>query len=279
MDYYDIFEKIKLNSIQIHFDADNGLPLEKGVSKFGGMPDLPPEFNWFTYTGESFITGEIAERPLSFLAQINCAEAHSYDRDNRLPDHGMLYFFYELETMAWGYSAADYGCARVYYYGGDLSRLQTRDFPENMRVECRLPEAPIHFTEKYELPDCEEFDPDNYTELWEEYQENLEDAGFVQEDYITKLLGYSDTIQGEMTQQCEAIATELALKNGEPPQENSAGFPRSSAQWKLLFQLDTVSKSDFELMFGDCGRIYFFIREDDLKNLNFDKTWLILQCG
>ncbi|MEG1930997.1 MAG: DUF1963 domain-containing protein [Anaerovorax sp.] len=32
-------------------------------------------------------------------------------------------------------------------------------------------------------------------------------------------------------------------------------------------------------MFGDCGRLYYFIRTEDLKKQCFDRVWLIVQCG
>ena len=31
-------------------------------------------------------------------------------------------------------------------------------------------------------------------------------------------------------------------------------------------------------MFGDCGRIYFYIRREDLVQRRFDRVWLIQQC-
>ena len=49
-------------------------------------------------------------------------------------------------------------------------------------------------------------------------------------------------------------------------------------RWMLLFQLDTVEQGDFELMFGDCGHIYFYITKEDLAARRFDRIWLILQC-
>lgn len=49
-------------------------------------------------------------------------------------------------------------------------------------------------------------------------------------------------------------------------------------RWMLLFQLDIVENDDFELMFGDCGHIYFYITKEDLSERKFDNTWLILQC-
>jgi uncharacterized protein YwqG len=32
-------------------------------------------------------------------------------------------------------------------------------------------------------------------------------------------------------------------------------------------------------MFGDVGKIYYWIREDDLEKHDFDRVWLVLQCG
>ena len=49
-------------------------------------------------------------------------------------------------------------------------------------------------------------------------------------------------------------------------------------RWMLLLQLDTIECDDFELMFGDCGHIYFYITKEDLKARRFDNIWLILQC-
>ena len=49
--------------------------------------------------------------------------------------------------------------------------------------------------------------------------------------------------------------------------------------WRLLFQMEEGIADELGLMFGDCGSIYFYIREEDLQARNFDRVWLILQCG
>ena len=51
------------------------------------------------------------------------------------------------------------------------------------------------------------------------------------------------------------------------------------ADWRLLLQLDVVDQGDFTLMFGDGGRLYFYMRKEDLQNRRFDRMWLIQQCG
>ena len=53
---------------------------------------------------------------------------------------------------------------------------------------------------------------------------------------------------------------------------------QEAQRWQLLFQLDSLGNDEFELMFGDCGRIYFYITKEDLKQKRFDRSWLILQC-
>ena len=82
------------------------------ASKLGGKPYLPADFAWPTYKSvEDGIT-----RPLSFFCQFNLEKVKSYDKDNLLPARGMLYFFYDCASSAWGYDPADEGAARVFYF-------------------------------------------------------------------------------------------------------------------------------------------------------------------
>jgi uncharacterized protein YwqG len=47
----------------------------------------------------------------------------------------------------------------------------------------------------------------------------------------------------------------------------------------LLLQLNSIESVDAdELMFGDCGAIYFYISRQDLKNKRFDRIKFELQC-
>jgi len=47
----------------------------------------------------------------------------------------------------------------------------------------------------------------------------------------------------------------------------------------LLCQISSFDEDGAELMFGDCGLIYFSIKKEDLEKKNFDNIWLVLQCG
>jgi uncharacterized protein YwqG len=57
----------------------------------------------------------------------------------------------------------------------------------------------------------------------------------------------------------------------------AAEAARHQYEWRLLLQVDT--DDDAKMMWGDAGRIYFWIRDEDLRARRFDKTWLVFQCG
>lgn len=279
MDLSAVFDEIKKNAIKLDFKNIIKEDLPVGTSKFGGKPDLPKDFKWFYYEGEDF-SGETKKRPLSFLAQINCKEVKKYDEDNLLPEKGIIYFFYELSTMTWGYDPQHKGSAKVFYFDGDISELNRVDFPSDMQEDFKLPEIELGFCKKYDLPYYDEFIELHQYESWDEYDEIRALKGYDQEEVISKLLGYADVIQNGMLLECEEVVNGIycgAIPEIEP--EKLKQMKENCNQWQLLLQLDTISTDDFELMFGDCGRIYFYIKKDDLKNCKFDDCWLILQCG
>lgn len=283
MDCRKAFEELKRNTIELRFDMAAEGKAEKGASKFGGNPDLPEGFQWSYFTTDTFDDDEVKPRPLAFLAQVNCAEVSAYDKEGLLPEKGMLYFFYELGSQKWGFDPADKGCARVFYYAGGMEELAETELPEDMEENSRLPEIPVSFWNRDDVPDWAEYaeyhdaggDYEEYGEAREKLTGNEEDSG------ITKLLGYADIIQGSMLSECE-LAGRRGIDIGhswpEMTDSEKARFLKDSQEWILLFQLDTVEKGDFELMFGDCGRIYFFIRKEDLRNQDFENIWLCLQC-
>jgi uncharacterized protein YwqG len=43
----------------------------------------------------------------------------------------------------------------------------------------------------------------------------------------------------------------------------------------LLLQVDS---DDVGMMWGDGGRLYFWIREQDARRADFSNVWMILQC-
>lgn len=88
--------------------------LSTGSSKLFGNPDVWEDFEW-PYIEEN---GE--KYDLTFMCQINCPQTAAFDERGLLPETGILYFFYDLDTMP---EAPDEKSARVLWYNGELSAL------------------------------------------------------------------------------------------------------------------------------------------------------------
>ena len=88
--------------------------LPAGSSKLFGNPDVWDGFEW-PHIEEN---GEKSD--LTFMCQIDCAKAEGFDESGLLPKTGILYFFYDLDTMP---EAPDEKSARVLWYNGELSAL------------------------------------------------------------------------------------------------------------------------------------------------------------
>ena len=269
------------NEIRISYTESDGL-LSETSSKIGGKPALPADFIWTEYNGKGYCDDEYVKRPLSFMAQINLEDIAEYDTENLLPKTGVLSFFYELVTMQWGFEPTDRGSARVYYFD-DKTTLSARDFPQNMDEDVYVSELKISFEKHISLPYPDNFYSDDFD--WDKYEECCSELGYEQDAMgnVTKLLGYPDVIQNPMEEECEAVTR--GYRRGCPEdfkkisEAEKEDIKKKAGEWILLFQMGTISTDETEIMFGDCGHIYFWIKRSDLNNKNFENVWLILQCG
>ena len=102
------------------------------------------------------------------------------------------------------------------------------------------------------------------------------------EEDISKMLGYANIVQGEMLSECERVSRGLSCSSQDSYEnlsdEINNDIDKKASEWLLLFQIGTISNNDFELMFGDCGYIYVYIRKSDLLEKRFDKIQFSLQC-
>ena len=280
MNMKEKLESLGRNSIQLKIARKETYKL--GATRFGGKPDVPPDFVWPTYEGESY-DNVVKDRPLTFLAQFNCAELAQFDKEHLLPDHGLLSFFYETDTQCWGYDPKDKGCARVYWFE-DMSALSAADFPADMGEDFKFLMVKIQIAQKTSYPSWTDFsevfpdekDYDAFDLVWNELTDETPENR-------SQLLGWPDVIQNSMFDECDLASQGYYLVDGNgwnkiPKAIRQQAEETARDRWMLLFQLDTVEQGDFELMFGDCGHIYFYITKEDLAARRFDRIWLILQC-
>lgn len=115
--------------------------LKAGESKLFGNPDVWDGFIWPSVRENG------AEYDLTFMCQINCEQASAFDESGLLPKTGILYFFYDLDTMP---EAPDEKSARVLWYNGELFDLHEMMLTDENGNSLTFCEQKIDFEEETE---------------------------------------------------------------------------------------------------------------------------------
>ncbi|MBR4834796.1 MAG: DUF1963 domain-containing protein [Thermoguttaceae bacterium] len=292
-----IFKRLQRASVELRFErAAKKLPL--GASKFGGWPSLPKGFEWPFYVAERpGANAEPTRRPLTFLMQLNLEEVAPYDGEKRLPKSGWLYFFFErVDGYCNCVEPEGKGGARVFYFDGPLdATVETAPPPEFDALEEEDgeiwgpdDEAAITFENGVSVPDFEEAeeyggefaleldeaDADAYRELRGAFTGEGANVG-------RRLFGFPDLIQTPMRVDCERLAAGISWEEFcDSSASERAKIEENAKNWTLLCQLGTDDDGGVELYWGgDCGALYFYIREDDLRRGDFDRVWAFWQMG
>lgn len=243
-EFIEILKPFKRNAIDICLNSSED-EVVIGCSKFGGQPDVPEDFQWPL---------DDNNRPLSLLLQINCSDLISFEHEGYLPTSGYLYFFYELGEQNW---VGAENSIRVIYRDTQQVELHRADYPKNLDDEFKLKERVVSFLTKDSYPSFPDLCNQNT-----EYQYDIDKLESFNEarnrlqsepsaNAIGTMLGYADLIQ-------DAIVNDLNAN-------------------VLLLQLSSIEEDSHELLFGDCGNIYFYISPQDLKNKDFKNLKFELQ--
>ena len=235
MNMKEKLEALVKNSISLKIAGKEEYKL--GATRFGGKPDVPSDFVWPRFEGESY-DHVVKNRPLSFLAQFNCEDLAQYDAEHLLPDHGLLSFFYELDTQCWGYDPKDKGCARVYWFE-DISALSAAEFPQDMEEDFQMPMIKIKLALQKSYPSWADFS-DIYSEEYD-YEAFYDIYGELygeDSDEYSQVLGWPHVIQNSMYAECDVVTQGYYLGNGwiNIPQDVRGRAEKSARdRWLLLF--------------------------------------------
>lgn len=274
-DYEDAFEQEGLSAKWAFFEQhlkpevrivperanEDEMPL--GQSKIGGRPDMPRSVEWPL---------EDNGKHLTFLAQINLEELPNEVPIEHIPERGILYFFYREDQDFWGESAENAAGFRTLFIKQPVG-LERRETPATFTLMRNGRYAPckLSFHPAYSLPNWEHSFV--RAQLGRDCIDAYSDITS-STDLRTKLFGHSNNVQGTMEYECEMVARGYNWQTN--PEHLEKEIAVSQYQWKLLFQLD--SEAEAEMMWGDVGKLYFWIREADLRAQHLDRTWMILQC-
>jgi uncharacterized protein YwqG len=256
---------IRFDTTQVNEDE-----LETGASKVGGCPDLPPGIAWPAWK----------ESPLSFLAQINLAELARFEAAKPLSASGTLFFFYDAEQRTWGFAPKDLGSWKVLFSTEHSSNLVRRSLPDALLEHAQFPACSVSFYQENTVPPLDsmvvnalglsEQEQDAYWDFVNDYKQGHSEV-------VHRILGHPDPIQGDMQLECQLASNGLYVGNlSAYKHPRRKELEPGSLEWRLLLQLD--SDDNAGMMWGDVGRLYFWIRESALQARNFDQAWMVLQC-
>jgi len=242
-----------------------------GGTRFGGSPDVPNDFAWPYHR----------ERPLTFLAQFDL----SIIRTKELPDCGWLLFFYDVAEQPMGYDPIHKGGARVVHFDCPREELSRSEHPDvtsaggpfepcslQLRYAVALPDVNDRSLAEYIANGCE-----SDTSRYRAHVHTLCDVTAAEPNH--HLLGHPRLIQGDVRDQCQLVTNGIYC--GDPsgykhPKADSL-LKDASNDWQLLLELDS-DEAGPDWIWGNEGRIDYFIRRSDLLARAFDRSWLVLQC-
>ena len=247
-------------AVQLVATTDNAV-----FSKLGGLPNLATAVEWPLWKG----------KPLAFLGQIAVSELLPDSPIRQVLTAGYLYFFYDQEQTTWEFDPADIGSWKV-IYSTEAPPTAIRDAPPGLEEDGIYLEKRVTFKPILSFPDPQRLG-DTITD--EELDALIEQkhAQYADQPHH-QIGGYPDVVQNDtMELECQLASNGIYCGDGSGYEDpRAAALEAGASEWRLLLQLD--SDDDTGWMWGDCGMLYFWIRESDLARRAFEKCWISLQC-
>ncbi len=255
--------------------------VKKSFSKMGGTPNSISGFEWpMNKEGEH----------LSFIAQIHVEDIKHLDELGVLPNQGILYFFYDAFYQPSGYENEHQSGWRVIYHLIVPSKTTKISYPKDLVVRNNEAESvfeklifhefQIDAYSEYTMPPYEsEFVRSlhlDFDDLWKYEQFYFEQ---INQKPRYRMLGFPDRkiVNTDMAAICSITANGMdyyALGDSGYDLPKPIG---DKEEWILLLQIDSDLEVGMAWGGEEMGRIYFWIRKQDLLQKNFDQCWVILE--
>ena len=218
----------------------------KNFSKFGGLPVVPPDFEWPTENG----------KPIPFLLQLDFSEINPKGELKNFPTAGLMYVFVE-EVVNKEFEIEH--IRKILFFDKEEYLFDAEE-PYKLQKKYKEIYVAPNFIKTY--PDIEDCDEALDISCARPHG-GMDDAYFV--------------LCGENS--------ECHLVGGWPSHVQYGGFMKACREsedenWVLLLQIKSEYTLHYEdeFLWGDGGVIYIYIRENDLIARNFDNIKLDMQC-
>ena len=228
---------------------------DKTFSKFGGMPDVPKNFIWP-------MRNDVC---LPFLLQIDFAEINGDGALADFPQNGIMYLFVDSDDVnapEFEYGEEPYAEGRTFkilYFDG-VDGLTSAQKPDALGTVYKEFNVSAEAVKTY--PDTEDC-----REAFDIYCNRP--VGGMDDAY--------DYMQGENMDSAQIGGWASYIQGSSLPE---TGKTDNNDEWVLLMQLTSYfgESLDDNMMWGDAGNIYMFIRKTDLQARNFNNVKFDMQC-
>ena len=241
-------------------------------SHFGGSPRLINTDDW----PRSDIL------PLNFIARISLPEVQAAMPIDWLPKTGALLFFYDTGLEPWGFDPLD-ADSRAVLHVDDLDAPLTPEHAletdESGKESC-ISYARINVDFKKITMPASPRRPGMVEPTYDEDEHHREKAAKIYKEMPRHQFGgFPLPVQGDdMEMMCQLASNGLNCGHGyDTTSRRGKKLAAGADDWRLLLQVD--SDDDIGWMWGDCGTLYFWIREADTAKGDFSNPWVILQCS
>jgi uncharacterized protein YwqG len=269
--YRDELAELVRPAVFLRSQAVSSESLPIGISRLGGLPDLPNDIAWPSWQG----------KPQSFIAQISLSEIPVFRDRNLLPESGLLFFFYDSTQSASGTFGAERGSFAVSYSTHSGSARRPGDIPPGLDRNAIFKPARLSFTMGVTEPGWEH---PILERIGLSFEERLAYAGVISQvekpvsssrRSFHQMLGYPSPLQYAVAWDCERAQVGFWEADRERRKILEPLIREHVEEWELLLQVDWDPHASMEWP-GD-GRIYYMIRRQDLETRRFDKAWFVLQ--
>lgn len=264
---------LTMPSVRLRTEPCEQGELPVGTTKLGGLPDLPPAGSWPRARGV----------PLSFVAQLNLAEIVPLDHQHAeiLPAAGLLGFFYDTAEQPWGFDPGDRGGWQVRFIEPGTPLVRSH-WPQDLPGDGRFHEVRLSPEPEVTVAAMESFVVAQIAPSLEEQlayaSACVEAFGEHDDRVIHRLLGHPDpVVGGDMQLECQLLSNGVSCFGDHGADVRVQQLRSGAADWRLLLQVD--SEEHAGMVWGDAGRLFYWMRTQDLVARRFDQAWLVLQCS
>ncbi|MFR4480015.1 MAG: YwqG family protein [Fusobacterium sp.] len=272
----DILEKNKKPMIEISLSDEKPNLFQ---SKFGGVPYLPKDKE---------VPKNKENEQLTLLAQINIDEL---PENNIYPmEEGILQFWIlndDVLGLDYDTNLGD-GFKVVYYKDIDKSVTEEEVLEKYKPYKYEYSYFPIEgeFSLSFKLTDGYfSVSNDDFREIVDREIKKFYDENKDKYSEILKIYDKENQLNYweiwdilEEDKEIEEKLFEAGHKIGGFPNFTQSDIREVGDYEILLLQIDSEGTEKNEIMWGDCGIANFFIREKDLKKLNFDRAIYNWDC-